>query len=65
MLYLLVEIFGYIDFYLLKEYVINVGLMFCDLKNVLLLNWLEMLIGYNGCVLLVVVSGMLVWCLNG
>lgn len=64
-MYMFVNILGYIDFYLFKEYVINVGCMFCDLKNVLLFNWLEFFVGYNGCVSLVIVSGIDIVCLLG
>lgn len=62
MFFMVVE---YIDFYVGKNYVFNVGMMFCGFENVLLLNWLLILIGYNGCVLLVVVLGIDVICLWG
>lgn len=62
MLYMLFMVMEYIDFYVGKYYVMNVGMMFCGVENVLLLNWLLILIGYNGWVLFVVVLGIFVCC---
>jgi len=62
MFYLLFEVVDYVDFYVSEYYVINVGCIFCLDGNVLMFNWKYLLIGYYGCVGIVVVSGMdVVW----
>lgn len=65
MMYFLMEIGDYIDFYVGYYYVYVVGVMFCGLENVFQLNYMYLLVGYYGRVLSIVVDGMLIWRLVG
>ena len=56
-MHLPLDIHGYTDFYSSREHATNVGRMFRDPDNALLLNWLEIPIGYNGRASSIVVSG--------